>query len=350
MKKLITGRMISMCAIMGLIDVHGVFNAKDRSFIIRRLAVVSESRGTDATGFAYNSSEYLVIHKNPKPARRMKLKLPQNAKVIIGHTRMTTQGTELRNYNNHPFMGRVHNNRKFDDKAQPPNRFALVHNGMIYNDDALKIEYDLPKTKIETDSYVAVQLIERQKSLSFDSLKFMAEQVFGIFTFAILDNQNNVWLVKGDNPVCLHYSIDYGFYVFTSTEEIMTTALKSLGLDTLRYEQVQVKGGEILKISEHGVIERGKFQHDEMSCGYMNTGYGRFTFSESMAIKALKDSASLFGADDDDVDILLYSGYDPSEIEELFNYPQQFRSAVYYALYDSCKYNEGVGEGVHLCG
>jgi len=37
--------------------------------------------------------------------------------------------------------------------------FAFVHNGVLYNDTALRKEYQLPKTNIETDSYVAVQLI-----------------------------------------------------------------------------------------------------------------------------------------------------------------------------------------------
>ena len=61
---------------------------------------------------------------------------------------------------------------------------------MLYNDKELKKEKNLPKTHIETDSYVAVQLIEKQGKLDFESLKSMAEDVQGSFTFTIL-NENN---------------------------------------------------------------------------------------------------------------------------------------------------------------
>lgn len=57
----------------------------------------------------------------------------------------------------------------------------MAHNGVLYNDKALRRSLHLPGTKIETDSYAAVQLIERQKALSFSSLRSMAESVEGSF-------------------------------------------------------------------------------------------------------------------------------------------------------------------------
>ena len=42
-------------------------------------------------------------------------------------------------------------------------------------------------TSVETDSYVAVQLLEQQKTLDFDSLQAMAEKVEGSFVFTVLD-------------------------------------------------------------------------------------------------------------------------------------------------------------------
>ena len=49
--------------------------------------------------------------------------------------------------------------------------FAFAHNGVLYNDKELRAEKHLPKTKIETDSYVAVQLIEQHGKLNFGTLK-----------------------------------------------------------------------------------------------------------------------------------------------------------------------------------
>ena len=67
---------------------------------------------------------------------------------------MTTQGSEEKNYNNHPFLGQAGGRQ-----------FALAHNGVLHNDLMLRRSLKLPHTKIETDSYVAVQLIERKKAL-----------------------------------------------------------------------------------------------------------------------------------------------------------------------------------------
>ena len=61
----------------------------------------------------------------------------------------------------------------------------------------------LPKTKIETDSYIAVQLLESQKQLDEESIKYMAEKVDGSFSFTVLTEHNTLWLIKGDSPLCI---------------------------------------------------------------------------------------------------------------------------------------------------
>lgn len=85
---------------------------------------------------------------------------------MIGHTRHTTKGNEKRNENNHPFAG-----------TAGQEKFALVHNGILANDRSIRSQLCLPKTKIETDSYIALQLLEHQKKLDFGSIKHMAEAV-----------------------------------------------------------------------------------------------------------------------------------------------------------------------------
>lgn len=114
-----------------------------------------EVRGTDATGINYVNHGKVVTFKKAKPAHKVKLFFPRNTKCVIGHTRMTTQGSEKYNYNNHPFSGRC-----------GMETFSLAHNGVLYNDAEWKArKYHLPKTLIETDSYVAVQLLEQEKQL-----------------------------------------------------------------------------------------------------------------------------------------------------------------------------------------
>ena len=48
-----------------------------------------------------------------------------------------------------------------------------------FDDRLLQRSKKLPKTHIGTDSYVAVQLLEKQNALNFNSLRKVAEQVQG---------------------------------------------------------------------------------------------------------------------------------------------------------------------------
>lgn len=106
-----------MCCLFGFVDYTGALSVNQKNRLIRKLSIAAEARGTDATGIAYNSSRGLQIYKRPLAAHRLHLKIPAEAHVVMGHTRMTTQGSAKKNYNNHPFFGRV------KGKA-----FALAHN------------------------------------------------------------------------------------------------------------------------------------------------------------------------------------------------------------------------------
>ena len=155
-----------MCCLFGMIDYKDTLSRRQKTRMVRALAEASEARGTDAAGIAYNAGGTLHIDKRPGPAHTIHFTVPGDAKVIMGHTRMTTQGSALKRQNNHPFAGRARREG-----------FALAHNGVLYNDKLLRRIHDLSQTSIETDSYIAVQLIEKQGTLNFDSLRFMAEEV-----------------------------------------------------------------------------------------------------------------------------------------------------------------------------
>ena len=167
-----------MCCLFGFVDYAGSLSVKQRNRLIRELSIAAEARGTDATGIAYNTSRGLQVYKRPLAAHRLHLRIPAEARAVMGHTRMTTQGSAKKNYNNHPFFGHV-----------KEESFALAHNGVLWNDLELRHAKHLPRTKVQTDSYIAVQLLEQKKSLDFDSLRYMAEQVEGSFSFTVLFNQ-----------------------------------------------------------------------------------------------------------------------------------------------------------------
>ena len=227
-----------MCCLFGMIDCRGRFSAREKARILSVLAIECEERGTDATGIAYCTRNHLSIYKRPVEAHSLCFRIPENSSVSMGHTRMTTQGKASKNRNNHPFPGNAGGEM-----------FALAHNGILYNDHILRRTKHLPKTKIETDSYVAVQLIEQQKALDFSSLKYMAEQVEGTFTFTVLDQHENLYFIKGDNPLCLYHYPRHGVYLYASTEVILARALQRLRLPLGIPERVELNCGDILKIS-----------------------------------------------------------------------------------------------------
>ncbi len=306
-----------MCGLFGF-STYKEKVAYDLTKLTNSLAKQSSIRGTDATGVAFCSGGHIQIHKEAVPAQKLTFTHPTNIRALIGHTRHSTHGSEKKNYNNHPFSGRV-----------PGSRFALAHNGVLTNDDSLKVMYELPQTKIETDSYVAVQLIERQKELTFASLRSMAETVDGSFSFSILDHENNVYLVKGDSPLSILHFPREKIYVFASTDEILYRALVDSPLfDALKekdYEKIPIQCGTIMKIASNGKIETETFNYntyvDKSWWEYGGYGFRGQTASAKSARDAYVDELKIYacymGIEPDLVDELLQEGFTFYEIEEI---------------------------------
>ena len=94
-----------MCCLFGFVDYGHQLTRKQRSRLLTVLSVACEDRGTDATGISYNYDSRQFIYKRPIPAHLMWYRVPVDATIVMGHTRMTTQGDEKHNENNHPFPG-----------------------------------------------------------------------------------------------------------------------------------------------------------------------------------------------------------------------------------------------------
>lgn len=296
-----------MCALFGWLDYKGIVPYKTLKKLTQALANAAEERGTDASGISYVNDGKVTIFKRPKPAHRVHFNAPDETRVIMGHTRMTTQGNEKHNFNNHPFPG--HADRDF----------AFAHNGVLYNDLTLRKEKKLPETHIETDSYVAVQLIEQQGRLDFDSLKSMAETVSGNFTFTALDEYNSLYIIKGNNPMCLLHFAELGLYVYASTESIMAKALKKVGFTKLACEKIQTEEGDILKININGYITRSQFEvkNNFGKHSWVNWYYDSEDDYYTQHEELLLELCGYYGVDEDDIILLLDYGYTADEIEDM---------------------------------
>ena len=255
-----------------------------------------------------------MVRKRPVPGHAFPLQIPYNAVVVMGHTRLTTQGSEKKNYNNHPFLA-----------PAGAGSFALAHNGVIRNDRLLRTQEQLPATKIETDSYIAVQLLTRSGEVSMDSLRDMAERLEGSFSFTVLDDQNNLYFVKGDSPLCLYHYQTSGVYLYASTKQILEKALQQLSFDWEPPIQVPLECGEILQIMADRQERRETFDNSKLlrslACGRYTPpswwGVGSSAHSaESGHLAALKSVAGYFGIAPWEIDRLMEAGFTETEIEE----------------------------------
>ena len=295
-----------MCCLFGIYDYKGSLTAAQKKRLISALATAAEERGTDATGIAYNLTGHLTVYKRPWPAHLMRFRLPEDARCIMGHTRMTTQGDEKNNYNNHPFLGTANV------------LFALAHNGIIHNDLALRKEKNLPRTKIETDSYVAVQLLEQQGSISFQSIRNAAESLRGTLTLTILDSRDELYIVKGNNPLTLYHFPRLGVYVYASTEQILKKGLKKGMSIKERPFEIPLREGDILRINRSGHYTGETFDTRNLwdSRPHFLWPYADVA-PDGEYIRDLKSVAPAYGYTAQDIDIFLGYGLCPEEIEEI---------------------------------
>jgi glucosamine 6-phosphate synthetase-like amidotransferase/phosphosugar isomerase protein len=224
-----------MCGIMGYYSFGNKVPDKNN---ITEMFDLLESRGRDASGYAYVNAGQLVVNKAPLKSSELiksnnwkQLKLP---KIMILHTRMKTQGDPKNNKNNHPLFSK--------------NGLAVVHNGMIFNDKEI---FGKNKRDAEVDSEAILEVLSSTKK--GDKLKRVFDRLRGSFAFAVIDKNNpsSLILVKKDNPIELYYDSKDDILYFCSEREIMQEALR------------------MKKITKRGFsLGEGDFHHFKMENNY----------------------------------------------------------------------------------
>lgn len=311
-----------MCCLFGILNYSGE-TKNEVNTLINALAQNATLRGMDSTGIAYNKDDKLKIYKKPLCAYDMQFKGLENCISVSGHTRHATQGSEKKNYNNHPFMG-------YCDNA----KFALSHNGVLWNDKQLRKKYNIEANRIETDSYIAVQLLEYFNDLNSRNIAKMAEAVSGSFSFSITDTNDSLWLIKGDSPLAIVHLPDEKLYIYASTKEILYGAIAETDyiddISSKNFEVISIKAGDIMQITKDGSIITSCFDYDEFSAyGYDWRSYGNYTsysgyssYSDSYIDDEKNDNyPSENNADIEYLNDLksyaMLCGYTPKEIDEL---------------------------------
>lgn len=142
----------------------------------------------------------------------------------------------------------------------------------------------------------------------------------GHFTFTVLDQENNLHFIKGNNPLVIYHYPTVGLYLYASTEEILEAATESLGIQQWTKEVIRPRQGEILRIDCKGNRAVSKFDDTRLS------QFSRWLFSydpydplecEHEYWELLEEIAPSLGVAEKEVQTLARAGYSAFEVEEL---------------------------------
>ena len=212
-----------------------------------------ESRGKDASGFAYIKNNSLVVHKDAIKSSELvktddwkELVLPSS---MILHTRMKTQGSAKNPQNNHPLFSK--------------NGIAIVHNGIIYNDKEI---FGKKQRDAEVDSESILHLLSMK--MKGDRIKHLFEKVEGSFAVAMIDKNYPTRLVlfRRDNPIDIYYDSKFDIIYFCSERAIMQEALsiekvsaRGFNLGEKDFHYYEMQNDYALIINKDGVESYKKY-------------------------------------------------------------------------------------------
>lgn len=218
-----------MCGIAGVIK----YGEKPITESMIRLALTGlEHRGNDAAGIALqdNAGKVYVLKNDLTPWQFTKSQqyqefleefLTEDITQAVMHTRAATKGLPRFNKNNHPL---------YCGKA------AVIHNGVIHNDDELFKNLELERTA-ETDSDILRAMVDKH-GITKATIKEMNKIRGGVAT-AMLHPDYPGWmlLARSGNPIVLGSTPD--FYAFASEKQVIHRFMRPLVSRFKQWFQVQ---------------------------------------------------------------------------------------------------------------
>lgn len=231
-----------MCGIFGIITQPNSRNDFLES-AITQLFLLSQSRGSEASGFAYTYGQEVIIHRSPERAGRLikqsefkqaigRLQKSTGGYAFIGHSRLATNGSQYQDINNQPVVGGAS---------------IMVHNGIIVNAARLWKKYFPNKKMPELDTLVAAIVLEKfVKSSTLDGLSRLFKEIEGEASVALI-SRNNTSVFLATNTGSIYYAtLKSGTILFSSERYITQRVLLSLGEAS---EITQLHPGEIKNIT-----------------------------------------------------------------------------------------------------
>lgn len=244
-----------MCGIWGISDMGADITHQTLVKIIKKLMVLSETRGKDASGIAVMQDDKLCVLRKAKSSHELLkdaefirylednvLKSTSENIWITGHSRLVTNGTQYNPDNNQPIAKK---------------HMALVHNGIIVNEDELWSGLPENTREYEVDSEAVLETIHYQYMKS-GSVREATTETFkcirGMASVICLMQEGHHMVAASNNGSLYQCSSKDGKLVIFASESLMLTRLISevTGLGELMDENSihQIVPGMTLDISD----------------------------------------------------------------------------------------------------
>lgn len=251
-----------MCGIAG---VRAFKDEKITKHQIQALLLAIEHRGTHASGIvSFGKDGDLTWIKDDEPAWKF-LKDPEvdkwidaalekNPETVLLHTRLATQGSPRDNKNNHPLTDGVS---------------AVVHNGMISNDDHLFADMKLER-KAETDSDIIRAILDRD-GITKQGIRTL-NRLSGSAAISVVhkDYPRKLLLARSGNPLVYCVS-ESGLLMWASVKEALHHAQRiweeRLGI-WVRANRTDLMWATMPDNTAYIFGEKGKEWHDEFKVAY----------------------------------------------------------------------------------
>jgi hypothetical protein len=212
------------------------------------LFLLSESRGKEASGLAVQIRNSIYILKRPIPSsvlikreeyRELQKKIFTENKdtltstspsplILIGHTRLVTNGTQEQYYNNQPVI---------------KNGIIGIHNGIIVNDEQLWKSHPMLEREFNVDTEILLALIYLQLKKN-GSLIQAAKTVFGLIKGMasiglLFDSCETLLLATNNGSLYICRSLDNKVIIFASEKHILIQlAAKKYAKDTIQKHEI----------------------------------------------------------------------------------------------------------------
>jgi glutamine---fructose-6-phosphate transaminase (isomerizing) len=270
-----------LCGIFGIVIGENLkLSPKELMQIVNSIFKLSESRGKEASGLAVRFKDSIYVLKEPitssKLVKTTKYKelFNQTLKtqaysgnqlqapiLILGHSRLQTNGQSEINTNNQPVV---------KDGA------VGIHNGIIVNDDKLWKSFSELKKKYDVDTEVFLSLLQMfraQGKSVVEAVKFVFEHIEGSASVAVqFDDVNNLVLASNTGSLYMALGKNEKLLVFASEKYILQQVLDNKFLRSLFSVQsiTQVKAGQGY-LFDLNLIKKYKFSLKEPSVDNTNS-------------------------------------------------------------------------------